>query len=162
VDYEHSGAYGWTGASVYHSFYIRNEQWLRAAQVIRSIVAVLTIPLTSVACSQAAVIWIQQQGQKRLSLRKTLTLADRGWADPMIFLKLMTGGFRQYATKFLIAAMVLNLIGKSPLIDDLNTQNTNPFRQHHRSSPNFLFDLRDNQNADVSWHDFGLGRFYRP
>lgn len=90
-----------------------NESWLRAAQVIRTVVAVLTIPLTSTVCIKTAAAWVQRRDGNLPTLRQTATLADRGWTDPVIYAKLLTGGFRQYATKLLIASIALNLIGET-------------------------------------------------
>ncbi|KAK5683196.1 hypothetical protein LTS10_004727 [Elasticomyces elasticus] len=111
VDFDTPSAYGWTGPSVIHSFYTKNEAWLRAAQVMQSIVAVLTIPLTSAVCSKAAVAFLQQRTNSNISLRQTMALADRGWTDPMIYFKMLAGGFKRYGTMFLLGATILNILG---------------------------------------------------
>ncbi|KAK3658838.1 hypothetical protein LTR56_001709 [Elasticomyces elasticus] len=111
VDFDTPSAYGWTGPSVIHSFYTKNEAWLRAAQVMQSIVAVLTIPLTSAVCSKAAVAFLQQRTNSNISLRQTMVLADRGWTDPIIYFKMLAGGFKRYGTTFLLGATILNILG---------------------------------------------------
>ena len=111
VNFDEPHAYGWTGANVIHSFYTKNEKWLRAAQVLQSIVAVLTIPLTSAVCSKAAVAYCQRRSHRKLSLRQTMVLADRGWTDPIIYLRMLAGGFKKYGTTFLLGAALLNIIG---------------------------------------------------
>jgi hypothetical protein len=103
--------YDWTGASVVHSFYTKNEKWLQAAQFINSVVAAVTLPLISAVCSQAVVTFVQQQGQRNLTLRQTIVFADRGWTDPAVYVKLMSGGCKQYGSKLLISAIMLNIIG---------------------------------------------------
>lgn len=98
-------------ASDNHALYVSNERWFQAAQVIQSIVAVLTIPLASTVCSKAAVISVQRRDQQKLSLRQTIALADRGWTDPVIYIRLLSGGFKQYGSKLLVLAILLNAIG---------------------------------------------------
>lgn len=73
--------------------------------------AVLTIPLTSAVCSKAAVIYVQRRGQRMLSLRQTMTLADKGWTEPEIFLKLMTGSYKRYGSWFLLLAIAVHILG---------------------------------------------------
>ena len=109
------GSYPSYLASENHALYVRNEKWLQAAQVVQSIVAVFTIPLASTVCSKAAVIFVQQQGQRELSLRQTIALADRGWTDPVIYVRLVSGGFKQYGSKLLVLAILLNVLG-TPLL----------------------------------------------
>jgi hypothetical protein len=38
-------------------------------------------------------------------------LADRGWSDPDIYVKLMTGRYKKYGNKLLIFAIMLNILG---------------------------------------------------
>lgn len=126
-------AYGWTGASVVHSFYTKNEEWLQAAQLIHSVVAVLTLPLVSAVCSKAVVTFVQQQGQQDLTLRHTIVLADRGWSDPDIYVKLMTGRYKKYGSKLLIFAIMLNIIGTPhPTIPSANEFDSSS-GSHHRA-----------------------------
>jgi nitrate/nitrite transporter NarK len=108
VNFDVPHVYGWTEASVIHSFYTKNEEWLQAAQFIHSVVA---LPLVSAVCSKVAATFLQQQGQRNLTLRHTIVLADRGWSDPDIYVKLMTGRYKKYGSKLLIFAIMLNIIG---------------------------------------------------
>jgi hypothetical protein len=70
--------YSWTGVTVVHSFYTKNEKWLQAAQFIDLVVTVITFPLISAVCSKAVVTFLQQQGQRNWTLRQTIVLTDRG------------------------------------------------------------------------------------
>ncbi|KAK3644005.1 hypothetical protein LTR56_009857 [Elasticomyces elasticus] len=106
-----TGGYSWRGPWATHSFYTKNEAWLQAAQVMRSIAAVLTIPLTSAVCSKAAVAFLQQRTNSNISLRQVMVLADRGWTDPIIYFKMLVGGFKRYGTMFLLGATILNILG---------------------------------------------------
>ncbi|KAJ7926904.1 hypothetical protein B0H13DRAFT_1972177 [Mycena leptocephala] len=89
--------YGWIGPKAYHQLYVPSEGWFRAARVLAAIVATLTIPVATSVCARAAVAFHQRQ---RLTLRQTMTLADKAWIQPVTF-----------ASSFLIAAIFLNLLG---------------------------------------------------
>lgn len=41
-----------------------------------------------------------------------MALADKGWNDPVLITKLITGGWKRYGSIFLICALILNLIGE--------------------------------------------------
>ncbi|KAI5364563.1 Putative major facilitator, sugar transporter, major facilitator superfamily [Septoria linicola] len=78
-----------------HSTYALNERIFRVARVMQAIIAVSTIPLTSAVCSTAAVTFMQRSRQHgSLSLRKTMVLADKGWADFEIYTQLLRGRAR--------------------------------------------------------------------
>lgn len=50
-----------------------------------AIASVLTIPVTTTVCTRGAVIFTQKgHTSLDLTLRRTLTLADRGWTDILI------------------------------------------------------------------------------
>lgn len=67
-----------TSASL-DELFAKSERYLRAARIVQSLVSVLAIPLTSAVCSQAAVVYIQRKRiGKRLTLRQSMALADRG------------------------------------------------------------------------------------
>ncbi|KAJ7649115.1 hypothetical protein DFH06DRAFT_996603 [Mycena polygramma] len=103
--------YGWVGAQMYHQLYARSEEWFRAARVLSAIVATLTIPIATAVCTRAAVAF---QQRKRLTLRQTMTLADKAWTDPATWLRLAGAGITRrasFASSFLIAAILLNLLG---------------------------------------------------
>lgn len=112
VNFDGPETYHWLTHSVVSSVYTKNEDWLQAAQVIRSIAAVLTIPLTSAVCARAAVAFVQQYTRSDLTLRKTLVLADRGWTDPLLYYKMLAGDFKKYGTRFLVGASLLNILGE--------------------------------------------------
>jgi hypothetical protein len=111
VSFDGPGTYGWVPERVFHAIFTRSNRYLRAAQFIRSAVSVTTIPLISAVCSKAAVLFAQRRHQTTLSLRQTMTLADRGWTDPSIYFRLLSGGFKQHATSFLVLAIFLNILG---------------------------------------------------
>ena len=106
--------YGWGSAEHIPSLFAKNEQWYRAARVIQSIVGVLTIPLTSAACSRAAVIYSQQS--RKLNLRQLIALADKGWTDPATWLRTLFAPQR-YGSFCLFGSMAIILLGSviSPL-----------------------------------------------
>ncbi|KAK4554813.1 hypothetical protein LTR86_007961 [Recurvomyces mirabilis] len=93
--------------------YAANEKWYQAMRVIQSIVAVLTLPVTSAVCSQAAVTFSQFAAKRRgLTMRQLLVLADRGWTDPKTYWALLTpSGFKRCGSFFLGLAIVLSILG---------------------------------------------------
>ncbi|ETS73712.1 hypothetical protein PFICI_14658 [Pestalotiopsis fici W106-1] len=111
----------------FHAFYLDNEEWYRAARVIQSIVAVLTIPLTSAVCGRAAVAFIQQPSHSGdMTMRQTMVLADKGWADVGLISKVLRGQWKRYGSSFLAVAILLNILGAiiSPLQQILLTTET--------------------------------------
>lgn len=93
-------------------FFSKSERYLRAARIIQSLVSVLTIPLTSAVCSQAAVVYIQKKrGLNRPTLRQSMALADKGWTDIVLVTKLFFGGWNKYRSSLLLFALFLNLLG---------------------------------------------------
>ncbi|KAF2471795.1 uncharacterized protein BDR25DRAFT_285399 [Lindgomyces ingoldianus] len=88
------GLKSYTGPSDYrvdelHFFHV-NEKYIRGTEILRSIVTLLTIPVTSAICSMAAVAYMQAGSLRRdLSLRQLMALADQGWASPRIWMKLV-------------------------------------------------------------------------
>ena len=111
VSFDGPGTYGWVPERVFYAIFTRSDRYLRAAQFIRSAVSVTTIPLISAVCSKAAVLFAQRRHPTTLSLRQTMTLADRGWTDPSIYFQLLSGGSKQHATSFLVLAIFLNILG---------------------------------------------------
>jgi len=96
------------------ALYTRNEQYFRASRVIQAIVGVVTIPLTSAVCSKAAVAFIQRRKQSLgFSMRQLMVLADKGWTDPNVLGRVMFAGWKRYGSSFLLAAILLNLLGRS-------------------------------------------------
>ncbi|KAI8627181.1 hypothetical protein F5Y19DRAFT_443539 [Xylariaceae sp. FL1651] len=106
--------WGWSGANYIHSLYEESENYYRGARVVQSIVAVLTIPLTSAVCGRAAVAFLQKSSG--MTMRQMMALADKGWVEPGIFLKLPFT-WKRYGCWFLLYALVLSLLGSiiSPL-----------------------------------------------
>lgn len=101
---------GWGSYSAehIHSLYEKSESYYRSARVVQSIVAVLTIPLTSAVCARAAVVFLQRNSG--LTMRQMIVLADKGWVEPGIFWKLPLG-WKRYGSRFLLYALVLSLLG---------------------------------------------------
>ncbi|KAJ6566051.1 hypothetical protein B0H19DRAFT_940421, partial [Mycena capillaripes] len=104
---------GYAGSSdnAYLWLYLLSETWFRVARVLTAIVATLTIPMTTSVCTRAAVAFHQRQ---RLTLRQTMTLADKAWIEPATWLRLVCAGITgrgSFSSSFLIAAIFLNLLG---------------------------------------------------
>lgn len=94
--------------------FAKSERYLRAARIVQSLVSVLTIPLTSAVCSQAAVVYIQRKrGNNVPTLRQSMALADKGWTDIALLRKLFFGGWSQHKSSLLLFAVVLHLLGQS-------------------------------------------------
>ncbi|KAL1583328.1 hypothetical protein WHR41_08048 [Cladosporium halotolerans] len=110
ASFDDNGSYNGGSRSIY-SIFTRSDRYLQAAQSVRSATTLVTIPLISTICSKAAVVVTQRRRRQTMSLRQTMTLADRGWTDPTVYFRLLSGGFKQYATKFLVLAIFLNILG---------------------------------------------------
>lgn len=85
--------------------------------MIQSIVAILTVPVTSYVCAKASVVFVQRC-RSRLTLRQTMVLADWGWTSLDIYQKLVLKQFPKYGSSLLIIAVVLNLLGMSKGLQD--------------------------------------------
>ncbi|KAF2733407.1 hypothetical protein EJ04DRAFT_513193 [Polyplosphaeria fusca] len=60
-----------------------NEKYIKAAQVLRAIVSIFTIPVTTTICSTAAIAYMQAGGMRRsLTLGQLMGLADLDWLGP--------------------------------------------------------------------------------
>ncbi|RJE26359.1 hypothetical protein PHISCL_01332 [Aspergillus sclerotialis] len=95
-------------------FFSKSERYLRSARILQSVVSVLTIPLTSAVCSQAAAVYIQKKrGRNCPTLRQTMALADKGWTDIALVTKLFFGGWNKHRSSLLLFALFLNLLGAS-------------------------------------------------
>lgn len=95
--------------------FVQSDHWLRAARVCQSLTSLLTIPLTSMVCSCAAVAFLQKrtrQTSQGPTLRQSMALADKGWNDPILITKLVSGGWKRYGSTFLVFALALNLLGE--------------------------------------------------
>lgn len=94
--------------------YAANERWLQAARVLQAIVTVLTLPLTSVVCSSAAVAYVQRScSNGRVTLRQTAVLADNGWTSLEVIGHLLRGRGKQFGSGLLYLAMALHVLGTS-------------------------------------------------
>ena len=93
--------------------FTKSEEIYRAARTVQAVVGVLTIPLTSAVCSAAAVVFAQaKRKDRKLTLRQTMTLADKGWNDPTTIAKLLSGRGKRLTSSLLICALLLNLLGE--------------------------------------------------
>lgn len=100
--------------SVTDEVYQKSENIYRGMRVAQALVALLTIPVTSAACSCAAVAYVQHNRHTHgMTMRQTKALADRGWTDPTTFVRVFSSyqGIRRTASLFLLIAMALNVIG---------------------------------------------------
>ncbi|KAK5069198.1 hypothetical protein LTR64_008648 [Lithohypha guttulata] len=151
-----------TRASLYSSMaglYQRNQRWLQATRVIQSIVSVLSIPLTSAVCAEAAVAFTQRSSSRTsLSLRQTMALADKAWASPFMVLRaIKPQNFKRIGSSFLLVAIFMNLLGLivTPLQEIFLTQRAILVpnlvsRIHHQNDLLDLFGRNDtsSQNSD--------------
>ena len=89
-----------------------NDNWQKAIRVFNSILSLVTIPVISAILAQAAVAYTQKQkSSKRLTLRQTFALADRGWSDITILLDFLAGDAdKKLGSSFLGFAVVLILL----------------------------------------------------
>ncbi|RLL93255.1 hypothetical protein CFD26_101534 [Aspergillus turcosus] len=95
------------------TLFAKSERYLRAARTVQALVSVVTIPLTSAVCSQAAVVYIQRKrGDKRPTLRQSMALADKGWTDLVLLKNLIFGGWNKYRSSLLLFALFLHLLGE--------------------------------------------------
>lgn len=95
------------------------------ARVLQSIVSVLTIPVASVVCGSAAVVYAQRgKYLKDLSIGQLVLLADKTWSDPLTIIDLLFGKLawrktgpginrskHSYASTLLVLAILLHLLG---------------------------------------------------
>ncbi len=91
----------------------QNVAWFRMVKVLLSVTNTLIIPLTSTVCASAAVIYVQNFGNRgQFSMQKTSTLADKGWTSPHVWLTLLSiEGWRTRGSEFLAFAMAFHALG---------------------------------------------------
>jgi hypothetical protein len=141
--------------------FIKSEGIYRAARTVQAVVGVLTIPLTSAVCSAAAVVFAQTKRQQRkLTLRQTMTLADKGWTDPTTIAKLLSGRGKKFSSSLLICALLLNLLGEHLWrwlsCYALRTTYCHSFNELtktrclHNALANYTVDPRDDQDSNTS------------
>ncbi|RAO67724.1 uncharacterized protein BHQ10_003736 [Talaromyces amestolkiae] len=86
----------------------------KAAQVLRFIVVVATVPILSAICASAASGFVQRQRQgNSLRLRQVMTLADRSWINPFVYVRMLfyDSGFKRYGSSFLYLATIIHILG---------------------------------------------------
>ena len=97
--------------------FIKSEEIYRAARTVQPIVVVSTVPLTPTVCSATAIVSARAKRQERmLTLRQTMTLADKGLTDPTRITKLLSGRGKGLTSSLLTRALLLNLLGE-PLVE---------------------------------------------
>ncbi|KAF2417530.1 hypothetical protein EJ08DRAFT_739364 [Tothia fuscella] len=90
--------------------YERSQRMYRAAVIINSLVAVLGIPLTSTICARAAAKYAQRQ-RKSFTIRQSMALANRDWANLLRWRALVYGNNRRsYGNRFLWSAVILHVL----------------------------------------------------
>jgi hypothetical protein len=86
----------------------------RAARVLHVITSVATIPILSLVCAWASAVYVQNQRDAHsLRLRQVVTLADRGWMNPLTWCRLLfyPSGFKRYGSALLVLAIFMHIIG---------------------------------------------------
>lgn len=92
--------------------YVSNLRWYKAAQVIQSIVGLVTIPLTTAVCSGALMVCLQRCTHgptSTVTLRQMTVLADKGWTDVASYFRFIIR-WTLYGSSFLIWAVLLHPI----------------------------------------------------
>ncbi|KAI4660901.1 uncharacterized protein J4E79_005469 [Alternaria viburni] len=88
----------------------KHERILRAAQILQSVVALLTIPITSAICSIAFAAYIQAGSSRtKLNLRQTMALADQGWISPRMWARWSKVGSLPLYFAFALTLVVVRL-----------------------------------------------------
>lgn len=83
----------------------------RSVCIVQSIVDVATLPLITAVCASAAVIFTQNQNDTGFRLRQLITLADRRWDDPSLYLSLARGRWKQHGSALLFVAIIVYILG---------------------------------------------------
>ncbi|QKX64520.1 uncharacterized protein TRUGW13939_11695 [Talaromyces rugulosus] len=86
----------------------------KAARVFQIITSVATIPIISLVCAWASAVYVQNQRDAHsLRLRQVMTLADRGWMNPLTWCRLLfhPSGFKRYGSALLVLAIFMHIIG---------------------------------------------------
>jgi hypothetical protein len=86
-----------------------------AARIIQSFVAIITIPMTSAICANAAVIFAQKKNRSNaFTLRQLLVLANESWANPSQWPR-VANRWRSYGSSFVLGTTLLTILGASIL-----------------------------------------------
>lgn len=97
-----------------------SERLYRAAKVINAGVGVLTMPLASAVCARAAVTFAQETRESTFRLRHLMALADQGWANPQILLKLLfPSNWKRYGSAILWLGILLHILGIIRSVSDI-------------------------------------------
>lgn len=86
----------------------------RAARILQAITKITTLPVISLVCAWAAAVYVQNQCDAySLRLRQVVTLADRAWANPMQYARLLfyPSGFKRYGSSMLYIAIFIHIFG---------------------------------------------------
>ncbi|RMJ21131.1 hypothetical protein PHISP_07999, partial [Aspergillus sp. HF37] len=140
-----TGDYDPIGDDNADSQFAQNERWVQTARVLLSIAGVLSIPVASATCADAAPVYSQRRANSRdLSLRKVMMLADRCWANPLTYIQALRSeeGYRRYGSPFLILAILIHLLAflVSPL-QQIFLSETSVKRADDMELINGLFDI---------------------
>ena len=98
------------------SQYDTSDGWRKVATIGNSVIAAVSIPITSAICAKAAAVYCQRISTAKappLTLRQMLVLADQGWSDSgVIWDVFRPSTSRRTRSPLLIFASVLVAIGK--------------------------------------------------
>jgi hypothetical protein len=87
------------------------RRWITAAQAMSMIATVIALPVISALLAQAAVRYLQRQREgQSLSLAQVFALADRGWADLPLLLRILDGD--RLASPLLLFGALLVIISE--------------------------------------------------
>ncbi|KAI0161798.1 hypothetical protein GGR52DRAFT_586027 [Hypoxylon sp. FL1284] len=111
------------GSSSYYdptgAHYISNAAGVFAADLLKSINAVLAVPIISTLLAHAAVVYAtRRRRDQKLNVQQLFALADKGWSN---YLLLLTANFRGKSSRFLWLGALLVTLGAilQPLISGL-------------------------------------------
>jgi hypothetical protein len=104
-DFRLQDKHKWFHVGEIRPIHVRSQRLLKSAQIIGSIVEVLTLPIASSICARAAVVYSQKQ-RGGFSVRKATALADRDWIRPGAWLR-----GRKYWSRFLGIAVGICFLG---------------------------------------------------
>ncbi|KAI0537893.1 hypothetical protein GGR58DRAFT_526951 [Xylaria digitata] len=100
---------------IHESVVQTSEQIYRAATVLTTLTAVLTLPLLSKLFDHAAVVFVQRRHpDQHLNASQTLSLADAPWSRPLSFTRGVSG--ISYGAIALVAIAYIQLILQSALV----------------------------------------------
>ncbi|KAL8667360.1 MAG: hypothetical protein Q9168_007273 [Polycauliona sp. 1 TL-2023] len=88
----------------------QNDRWRRVSRVGLQALGTLSIPVTSAICTRAVVVYCQRSSKKRqpaITMRQTLTLADKGWLDLHTWMNLLGPKAGKVYSPLLLLSMLL-------------------------------------------------------